>query len=200
MQKTKKKKKIDLEILQRVLYMYLRQIKRVEFIYTFQNSNFSFHPVYRSLACMYSNRAIIISKSNIVEGSEWKYGGTTLEILSGRNYVSAVTALFASIAERRSIRNIAVDRGSCFAVSKALALQPEGTTTRVPPDHYAIQLLVTSLSCSAVETICPFACPFVSPAQTARTRLYFNPLGEARWNLSISLLKKGTQRWTFERR
>ena len=35
--------------------------------------------MYRSLACMYSNHAIIISKSNIGEGNERKCRGTTLE-------------------------------------------------------------------------------------------------------------------------
>ena len=141
----------------------------------------------RSLACMYSNRTIIISKSwHIGKGNANESVGdndTRHFIGSQLRFRVSTAALFASIAEQRSIRNIAVDRGAVFALSKARrqpALHPEGTTTRVPRDPYAIQLLVTSLSCSAVETICPFACPFVSPAQTTRTRLCFNPSGVKR--------------------
>lgn len=49
--------------------------------------------------------------------------------------------------------------------------------TRVPSDPYAIQLIVTPLSRSAVKTIYPFACLFVSSNKPS-ARAFISPPGK----------------------
>ena len=79
----------------------------------------------RSLACMYSNRTIIISKSwHIGKGNANESVGdndTRHFIGSQLRFRVSTAALFASIAEQRSIRNIAVDRGAVSLFRKPAA-------------------------------------------------------------------------------